>query len=123
VVATNDRAEGNGFTPEWKSYDRVNFILVLHDDGTLGEYMHLAPHGVRVHAGQRVVRGQLLAASGNTGYSTAPHLHFKVMTAAPDGRSSISFPVDFLIAPRVIVSPREGAIYRGFEYHQSSALQ
>ena len=80
-------------------------MLVLHDDGTLGEYMHLAPRGVEVQPGTPVNRGDELALSGNTGFSSTPHLHFQVMTAGEDGISAQSFP--FKIA--VSATKRRGA--------------
>ena len=57
---------------------RANFIRVLHDDGTMALYAHLQTGGVLVRVGQRVRRGQAIGRSGNTGLSTAPHLHFVV---------------------------------------------
>jgi len=57
---------------------RANFIRVLHDDGTMALYAHLQPEGVQVRVGQRVRSGQRIGLSGNTGFSTAPHLHFVV---------------------------------------------
>ena len=55
---------------------RANFIRLLHDDGSMAVYAHLQPEGVQVHTGQRVRQGQRIGLSGNTGFSTAPHLHF-----------------------------------------------
>ena len=115
VVATNDAAEGSGTTPEFLEYDRTNFVLVLHDDGTLGEYMHLSPSGVKVAPGQRVARGDVLALSGNTGYSTTPHLHFQVMTAGEDGRSLQSFPFRLAVAAGRVEEPVQGQAYRSWE--------
>lgn len=57
---------------------RANFVRILHDDGTMALYAHLQPAGVLVQRGQRVRRGALIGRSGNTGRSTAPHLHFVV---------------------------------------------
>src|SRR5690606_17614126 len=57
---------------------RANFIRVLHDDGSMALYAHLAPDGVLVRQGQQVRSGERIGLSGNTGYSTAPHLHFAV---------------------------------------------
>ncbi|RZA21413.1 MAG: M23 family metallopeptidase [Lysobacteraceae bacterium] len=57
---------------------RANIIRILHDDGTMALYAHLAADGVLVRQGQRVQAGERIGLSGNTGYSTAPHLHFAV---------------------------------------------
>lgn len=57
---------------------RANYIRILHEDGSMALYAHLAAAGVQVHVGQRVEAGQRIGLSGNTGYSTAPHLHFAV---------------------------------------------
>jgi murein DD-endopeptidase MepM/ murein hydrolase activator NlpD len=115
VVVTHDAAQGSGTTLEFLDYNRVNFVLVLHDDGTLGEYMHLSPSGVEVQPGQRVERGQALALSGNTGYSTTPHLHFQVQTAAEDGVSSQSFPFVFATGPQRAEEPVQGHSYASWE--------
>lgn len=58
--------------------DQANTVSIVHDDGTVAEYAHLAPGVPQVAPGQRVNTGDLLAYSGNTGYSTGPHLHFSV---------------------------------------------
>ena len=41
-------------------------------------YAHMKPGSVRVHVGERVRRGQLLGALGNSGNSATPHLHLQV---------------------------------------------
>ena len=57
---------------------RANFIRILHDDGSMALYAHLAVDGVLVRVGQEVTAGQRIGLSGNTGFSTGPHLHFAV---------------------------------------------
>ncbi len=57
---------------------RANYIRILHDDGSMALYAHLDYNGVTVRPGQRVRRGQKIGHSGNTGFSTGPHLHFVV---------------------------------------------
>lgn len=58
--------------------DKANTIAIAHDDGTVAEYAHLSPGPALVTLGQRVKRGDLVGYSGNTGYSSGPHLHFIV---------------------------------------------
>lgn len=115
VVAANATATGHGASAEWLDYTRMNFILVRHNDGTLGEYLHLQAGGVRVRAGARVQRLDYIGLSGNTGFSTQPHLHFHVMTAAPGGGEARSFPIEFEVAPGVKAAPVEGRAYRAYE--------
>jgi murein DD-endopeptidase MepM/ murein hydrolase activator NlpD len=56
--------------------DRANNIRVVHADGTMAVYAHLQLEGARVRVGQHVRAGQVLALSGDTGYTSGPHLHF-----------------------------------------------
>lgn len=115
VVVVNATAQGSGTTPEFLEYKRTNFVIVMHEDGTLGEYMHLAPATVQVKPGQRVERGQELALSGNTGFSSTPHLHFQVMTAARDGIAARSFPFTMAVAPGRSEEPAQSQRYTGWE--------
>jgi murein DD-endopeptidase MepM/ murein hydrolase activator NlpD len=59
-------------------WDKANTVSILHKDGTVAEYAHLSPSTATVKPGQRVEAGQLIGYSGNTGYSSGPHLHFVV---------------------------------------------
>jgi len=115
VVAVNASAQGSGTSPEFLEDKRANFVLVRHADGTLGEYMHLAPSGVQVKPGQAVERGQELALSGNTGFSSTPHLHFQVMTAAETGLAKQSFPFELAVKPRRASAPVQGQRYAAWE--------
>lgn len=108
VVLFEDSHDGGCFREECSRL--ANFVVVLHDDGTTGEYFHLERGSVEVRLGQRVVRGQPLGRSGNTGYSSAPHLHFGVYRTLADGHTQ-SVPVRFETRLGAIVLPRSGARY------------
>jgi murein DD-endopeptidase MepM/ murein hydrolase activator NlpD len=89
----------------------ANFIVILHSDGTTGEYYHLQEDGALVDVGDRVVRGQKIGLSGNTGHTTMPHLHFAVYRATEWGNTQ-SIPVRFNSADGVVMRPRHGARYQ-----------
>jgi murein DD-endopeptidase MepM/ murein hydrolase activator NlpD len=88
----------------------ANYIVVLHGDGTTGEYYHLMHNGAAVEAGDSVSQGQLIGYSGNTGHTTMPHLHFAVYRAT-DGGNTQSIAVRFQAAGGIINRPRRGARY------------
>lgn len=92
VVGTRQYYSGSGWTKEW--LDKANVLLVKHSDGTIAEYAHLARGGIRVTPSQKVSRGQVLALSGSTGFSSGPHLHFVVFRPI-DGIRRETFPVRF----------------------------
>lgn len=52
-------------------------VRILHPDGYTTVFCHLSKH--IVERGDRVVLGQEIAAVGNTGRSTGPHLHYEVL--------------------------------------------
>jgi Membrane proteins related to metalloendopeptidases len=70
---------------------RANHVRILHDDGSMALYAHLQPDGVLVRVGERVRQGQRIGLSGNTGFSTAPHLHFAVQVNAGMALRAIPF--------------------------------
>ena len=87
VVKTENQQSGRGNNPSG------NYVRILHDDGTMGVYLHLMKGSVQVQEGRRVQVGSLLARSGNTGNSTGPHLHFVVQRNV--GLALESIPFDF----------------------------
>lgn len=85
VVKTENGQSGHGADPSG------NFVRILHDDGTMGVYLHLMRGSVSVKEGQHVVVGSALARSGNTGNSSGPHLHFVVQRNGGLGLESIPY--------------------------------
>lgn len=89
----------------------ANYIVILHDDGTTGEYYHLQQNGALIDVGDHIIAGQKIALSGNTGHTTMPHLHFAVYRAAEWGNTQ-SIPVRFLSSAGIVERPRRGGRYQ-----------
>lgn len=66
VGITPANADGNG-------------VILRLADGRYVFYAHMIPGSLTVKVGDRVTRGQRLGLLGNSGNSTAPHLHLHVM--------------------------------------------
>lgn len=58
------------------------YIIICHIDGTGTVYAHLST--ILVKQWQQVKQGQVIGKSGNSGYSTGPHLHFEFRRKAND---------------------------------------
>ena len=79
-VGTAIRASGGGVVVEVKEDAEYGLsVRLAHLDGYESLYAHASK--VLVEEGDRIRRGQLIALSGNSGRSTAPHLHFEVRRA------------------------------------------
>lgn len=90
---------------------KANHVRVLHEDGTMALYAHLDLASVNVRPGARVRAGQQIARSGNTGFSTGPHLHFAVQQNI--GMQLISLPFQFRMASGGSAEPREAQLLPG----------
>jgi hypothetical protein len=73
-----------------------NHAVVRHDtiEDCSGPYAHLAHHCGRVAVGDHVATGTVIGEVGHTGNSSAPHLHFQLMSAA-DSRTATAIPCAF----------------------------
>jgi len=91
------RASGAGIVTE-AGFDSIYGLYVLVEHGNTG-YSSMYGHASRlfVAPGDRIRQNEVIALSGNTGRSTAPHLHFEVLQ---DGR-----PID----PFTLVQQRAGS--------------
>ncbi|MBK4775437.1 hypothetical protein CRV11_00665 [Candidatus Pantoea edessiphila] len=53
-----------------------NYVAIFHKNGYITRYMHM--NKIFVRKGQKIKYGDTIGLSGNTGYSTGPHLHFEL---------------------------------------------
>jgi len=58
-----------------------NSVVLDVGSGQYAHYAHLQPGSLRVKAGDRVRRGDVIALVGSSGSSFEPHLHFEVTTS------------------------------------------
>jgi murein DD-endopeptidase MepM/ murein hydrolase activator NlpD len=72
VFAINDGVVR--FAKELPNYGKT--IIIDHGLGIFSLYLHLSEF--KVSEGQKVKKGEIIALSGNTGYSISPHLHFSI---------------------------------------------
>jgi len=72
-----------------------NYVMLDLGDSRFAFYAHLQPGSLRVKAGDRVRRGQVLGLVGNSGNSTQPHLHFHVVNGnSPLGAEGIPYAIE-----------------------------
>lgn len=79
-VGTPVRTTGDGVVQavqQQRGFGKV--VKISHGDGVVTVYAHLDE--ILVKKGQKVSRGDVVARSGNSGRSSAPHLHYEVRVA------------------------------------------
>lgn len=74
---------------------KENTIFVIHDDGTVMNYVHLYPDGAFPERGDHVVAGEPIGLSGNSGCSSGPHLHVTLYRDSTDFNRPSSLPFNY----------------------------
>lgn len=78
VIFTKDDSSKGGDDNKYQDFIYYNHIIIKHKNGEYTEYGHLKNKGILKKVGDEVAVGEIIAVSGNTGYSAEPHLHFSV---------------------------------------------
>ena len=76
VLEVKEDSDKRGKTYKHQKYG--NYIVIYHSDGTMANYFHIKKNGSKVKVGDKITAGQVIGLSGNTGWSSGPHLHFQV---------------------------------------------
>jgi len=90
--------------------DKANVVMIRHDDGTIAAYAHLRKDGVNLLVGDWIRAGSVIGYSGNTGYTSGPHLHFEVYKPI-DGSRTETYAVKFHTAEGDSAELEEGRAY------------
>lgn len=96
-IVINVVENNNKGCPTKECLEFNNLIKIMHVDGSFAEYIHLKQDGASVMKGHLVKKGQIIGYSGNTGWSSDPHLHFEVFLQKLDRRTTL--PTLFKIEP------------------------
>jgi murein DD-endopeptidase MepM/ murein hydrolase activator NlpD len=76
-MGTPVKCTGGGVVKHAGEYSSYGILVIIdHGNGIETYYAHNSE--VKVSVGEKVVRGQVVALSGNTGRSTGPHVHYEV---------------------------------------------
>jgi murein DD-endopeptidase MepM/ murein hydrolase activator NlpD len=78
----------------WNNGGYGNVVDIRHPDGSMTRYGHNSR--LMVQRGQQVKQGDIIAAMGNTGFSTGPHSHFEIHRSGKGAVNPIA-----LLPPRV----------------------
>ena len=74
VTRVKEDGDKGGWSPKYRQYG--NNIIIQHADNSRTGYWHIQKDGALINVGDTVRKGQVIALSGNTGYTAFPHLHF-----------------------------------------------
>jgi len=77
VVGDENRWTDRDFTKDEASSDG-NYVLIDHGEGEMSLLAHLREGSVKVHKGDLVHAGDVVAEAGNSGSSLGPHTHYEL---------------------------------------------
>jgi len=93
IVST---ADGVVLAVDFANTGYGNVLTIDHGDGFETRYAHC--DRILVAAGQKVVRGEVVATVGSSGHSTAPHLHYEILR-----RGELGNPTQYILSDEFVV--------------------
>jgi hypothetical protein len=100
-----------------------NHVILDLGAGVYAFYAHMEKNSIGVAEGQGVKRGDVLGRLGNTGNTSAPHLHFQLMDGPSAlGSSGIPYVIESFVLAGKIPAERDPAAATGVDGSWSSDL-
>ena len=87
-----------------QGFSEANLVGIEHEGGFLSWYAHLSYKGVVVKVEDQVAQGDIIAYSGNSGYSAYPHLHFFVQQLVEECHNAESRTANLPLCPQIPIS-------------------
>ncbi|MBL4773889.1 MAG: M23 family metallopeptidase [Alcanivoracaceae bacterium] len=84
--------------------NQANLIGIEHDGGVLTWYAHLMHEGVKVNVDDKVLQGDVIGYSGNTGNSAYPHLHIYAQQLTDECHDAINHTAKLELCPVIPIS-------------------
>ncbi|OJJ23518.1 hypothetical protein BKI52_03910 [marine bacterium AO1-C] len=101
VIEVKVDSNQGGARKKYLGNQYLNWITIAHTNDEFSQYAHLKHQGAVAQKGDWVKAGDIIGYSGNTGFSTCPHLHFHVYETAPYApgwrTKNIQFQEDFQV--------------------------
>ena len=82
----------------WSFKSNGNCLELRSNDGTKALFLHLSSVASGLSPGDKVKKGQLIAKSGNTGRSSAPHLHYELRSKSGKTLDPLDLPASLRLA-------------------------
>jgi urea transporter/murein DD-endopeptidase MepM/ murein hydrolase activator NlpD len=87
-----------------------NTIVIKHSQFLYSKICHLKKDSIKCKKGDKIKRGDVIAACGNSGRSPEPHIHFQLQANPFTDAKTIDFPVNYYI-----LRTKEGHEFKQFE--------
>jgi hypothetical protein len=95
VVTAIDTVPDNPVGQFHPTSELGNHLVIDHSSSEYSLFAHLRRHSLRASVGDRVLEGDVIAECGNSGRTTAPHLHYDLRNSPEMERGTFSLPARF----------------------------
>ena len=95
VIVSIDTIYDNPIGEFHPTAESGNHLIIDHGNGEYSFLAHLRKGSIRVKAGERVKGGDKIAECGNSGRTTAPHLHYDLINSSTTAGTTLSLPAHF----------------------------